>query len=70
MIFHHNFHMDTKEKAESYNERAKNQIRTKALQKGADQATVVYKEEIKRLTKENKALRAELDAIKEKLGLN
>ena len=61
--------MNTKSKAENYNERAKNQIRTKALQKGADQATVFYKEEIKRLTKENKALRAQLDKIREKLGL-
>jgi len=60
--------MDTKEKAESYNDRAKNQIRTKAFQKGQDAAEIFYKEEIKRYKKENKALEDELNAIKEKLG--
>ena len=35
--------MNTQEKADDYNERAKNQIRTKAYQKGVEETESSYK---------------------------
>ena len=39
--------MNTQEKADDYNERAKNQIRTKAYQKGVEETESSYKAQIK-----------------------
>ena len=58
--------MNTQEKADDYNERAKKQIRTKAFQKGVEETEASYKAEIKELKKENKALKKELDELKKK----
>ncbi len=59
--------MNTQEKADDYNERAKKQIRTKAFQKGVEETEAAYKVEIKELKKENKALKTELTAVKAEL---
>jgi predicted RNase H-like nuclease (RuvC/YqgF family) len=56
--------MNTQEKADDYNERAKKQIRTKAFQKGVEETEATYKAQIRDLKKENKALKTELDAVK------
>jgi len=61
--------LDTKEKADSYNERAKNQIRTKALQKGVSAIDEDYKAELKALKERNKQLRDELKALKAEYGM-
>ena len=58
--------MNTQEKADDYNERAKKQIRTKAYQKGVATTEAAYKAEIKELKKENRALKKELAELKEK----
>ncbi len=58
--------MNTQEKADDYNERAKKQIRTKAYQKGVETTEAAYKAEIKELKKENRALKKELAELKEK----
>ena len=59
--------MNTQEKADDYNERAKNQIRTKAYQKGVEETESSYKAQIKELKKENKALKITLEATQEEL---
>lgn len=60
--------MNTQEKADDYNERAKKQIRTKAFQKGVEETETSYKAEIRELKKENKALKAELAAAQAELA--
>jgi len=59
--------MNTQEKADDYNERAKNQIRTKAYQKGVEETEASYKAQIKELKKENKALKVALEATQAEL---
>ena len=59
--------MNTQEKADDYNERAKNQIRTKAYQKGVEETETNYKAQIKELKKENKALKTVLASTQEEL---
>ncbi len=60
--------MNTQEKADDYNERAKKQIRTKAFQKGVEETETAYKAEIRELKKENKALKAELATAQAELA--
>lgn len=60
--------MNTQEKADDYNERAKKQIRTKAFQKGVEETETTYKAEIRELKKENKALKAELATAQAELA--
>ena len=60
--------MNTQEKADDYNERAKNQIRTKAYQKGVEETETAYKAQIRELKKENKALKAELETVQNELA--
>lgn len=60
--------MNTQDKADDYNERAKKQIRTKAFQKGVEETEATYKAQIKELKKENKALKTELEATKAELA--
>lgn len=60
--------MNTQDKANDYNERAKNQIRTKAYQKGVEETETNYKAQIKELKKENKALKTILAATQEELA--
>ena len=59
--------MNTQEKADDYNERAKNQIRTKAYQKGVEETEATYKAQIKELKKENKALKIALESTQDEL---
>ena len=59
--------MNTQDKADDYNERAKNQIRTKAYQKGVEETEASYKAQIKELKKENKALKIALESTQEEL---
>ena len=60
--------MNTQDKANDYNERAKNQIRTKAYIKGTIETEAAYKAKIRELKKENKLLKAELEATQEELA--
>ena len=60
--------MNTQEKADDYNERAKNQIRTKAYQKGKEESAADYKEQIRELKKENKALKVLLESTQKELA--
>lgn len=60
--------MNTQDKANDYNERAKNQIRTKAFQKGVEETEAAYKAQIKELKKENKALKTVLEATQAELA--
>lgn len=60
--------MNTQEKADDYNERAKKQIRTKAFQKGVEETETAYKAEIRELKKENKAIKAELATAQAELA--
>ena len=60
--------MNTQDKANEYNERAKNQIRTKAFQKGVEETEAAYKAQIKELKKENKALKTVLEATQAELA--
>ena len=53
--------MNTQDKADDYNERAKKQIRTKAYQKGQEETEAEYKDQIKQLKKEKKELQKLLD---------
>ncbi len=61
--------MNTQDKADDYNERAKKQIRTKALQKGQEMAEQEAQETIKALKKEIKELKKENKELKAKLGI-
>lgn len=60
--------MNTQDKANDYNERAKKQIRTKAYNKGTVETEAAYKADIRKLKKENKDLKAELEATQEELA--
>lgn len=60
--------MNTQDKADDYNERAKKQIRTKAYQKGQEETEAEYKAQIKELKKENKALKTVLAATQAELA--
>lgn len=60
--------MNTQEKADNYNERAKKQIRTKAYQKAKEETTAAYKAQIRELKKENKALKIALEVTQKELA--
>ena len=60
--------MNTQDKANDYNERAKNQIRTKAYIKGAVETEATYKAKIRELKKDNTLLKVDLEATQEELA--
>lgn len=60
--------MNTQEKADNYNERAKKQIRTKAYQKAKEETTAAYKAQIRELKKESKALKIALEVTQKELA--